>query len=97
MVHITDYTDFHEQDYYAPGDTRLPYIARAIGRVGVAICYDRHFPEYMRVLALGGADLVLVPQAGTVGEWPDGLFEAEMRRGRIPERLLRRVVQPSGR
>ena len=31
------------------------------------------------VLALGGADLVLVPQAGTVGEWPDGLFEAEMR------------------
>ena len=30
-------------------------------------------------LALGGADLVLVPQAGTLGEWPDGLFEAEMR------------------
>ncbi len=32
----------------------------------------------MRALALGGADLVLVPQAGTVGEWPDGLFEGEM-------------------
>src|SRR5271168_4170725 len=79
MVHITDYTDFHEQDYYAPGDTGAPVYRTRIGRVGVAICYDRHFPEYMRALALGGADLVLVPQAGTVGERPDGLYEAEMR------------------
>ena len=63
----------------APGDTGAPVYRTRIGRVGVAICYDRHFPEYMRALALGGADLVLVPQAGTLGEWPDGLFEAEMR------------------
>jgi N-carbamoylputrescine amidase len=33
----------------------------------------------MRALALGGAELVLVPQAGTVGEWPEGLYEAELR------------------
>ena len=33
----------------------------------------------MRALALAGADLVIVPQAGAVGEWPDGLYEAEMR------------------
>jgi N-carbamoylputrescine amidase len=79
MVHITDYTDFHEQDYYTPGDTGAPVYRTRFGRLGVAICYDRHFPEYMRALALGGADLVLVPQAGTVGEWPEGLFEAEMR------------------
>jgi beta-ureidopropionase len=79
MVHITDYPNFHEQGYYAPGDTGAPVYRTRIGRVGVAICYDRHFPEYMRVLALGGADLALVPQAGTVGEWPEGLFEAEMR------------------
>jgi N-carbamoylputrescine amidase len=45
----------------------------------VAICYDRHYPEYMRALAVGGADLVVVPQAGAVGEWPEGLYEAEMR------------------
>jgi beta-ureidopropionase len=79
MVHITDYPDFHEQDYYTPGDTGAPVYRTRCGRVGVAICYDRHFPEYMRALALGGADLVLVPQAGTVGEWPEGLFEAEVR------------------
>ena len=45
----------------------------------MAICYDRHFPEYMRALALDGADLVFVPQAGAVGEWPDGMYEGEMR------------------
>lgn len=79
MVHITDYEGFHEQDYYAPGDTGAPVYGTVAGRIGVAICYDRHFPEYMRALALGGADLVVVPQAGTTGEWPEGLYEAEMR------------------
>ena len=33
----------------------------------------------MRALAIAGADLVVVPQAGAVGEWPDGLYEAEMQ------------------
>ena len=79
MVHITDYACFHEQGYYTPGDRGAPVYATACGRIGVAICYDRHYPEYMRALALGGAELVVVPQAGAVGEWPEGLFEAEMR------------------
>jgi N-carbamoylputrescine amidase len=79
MVHITDYDCFHEQGYYAPGDTGAPVYDTRAGRIGVAICYDRHYPEYMRALALGGAELVLVPQAGAVGEWPAGLYEAELR------------------
>jgi len=79
MVHVPDYAGFHEQGYYAPGDRGLPVYETAVGRVGVAICYDRHYPEAMRSLALDGAQVVLVPQAGAVGEWPDGLFEAEMR------------------
>jgi N-carbamoylputrescine amidase len=79
MVHITDYERFHEQGYYAPGDRGAPVYATRFGRVGVAICYDRHYPEYMRALALAGAELVIVPQAGAVGEWPEGLYEAEMR------------------
>ena len=79
MVHITDYACFHEQGYYAPGDQGAPVYRTRAGRVGVAICYDRHYPEYMRALALGGADVVVVPQAGAVAEWPEGLYEAEMR------------------
>ena len=79
MIHITDYPCFHEQGYYTPGDTGAPVYRTRAGQVGVAICYDRHFPEYMRALALGGADVVVVPQAGSVGEWPAGLYEAEMQ------------------
>ncbi len=79
MVHITDYACFHEQGYYTPGDTGAPVYDTHAGRIGIAICYDRHFPEYMRALAVNGADLVIVPQAGAVGEWPEGLYEGEMR------------------
>ena len=79
MVHITEYEFFHEQGYYAPGDTGAPIYETRFGKIGVAICYDRHYPEYMRALAIKGADLVVVPQAGSVGEWPEGLYEAEMR------------------
>lgn len=79
MVHITDYPCFHEQDYYHPSDGGAPVYETAVGKIGVAICYDRHYPEYMRALALAGAEVVLVPQAGAADEWPDGLFEAELR------------------
>ena len=79
MIHITDYPCFHEQGYYTPGDSGAPVYRTRAGTIGVAICYDRHYPEYMRALALGGADVVIVPQAGSVGEWPDGLYEAEMQ------------------
>ncbi|MDH3744667.1 MAG: carbon-nitrogen hydrolase family protein [Acidobacteriota bacterium] len=79
MVHITDYPCFHEKAYYTPGNTGAPVYETRAGKIGVAICYDRHYPEYMRALALAGAELVVVPQAGAVDEWPEGLFEAELR------------------
>jgi predicted amidohydrolase len=79
MIHITDYACFHEQGYYTPGDTGAPVYETRYGRIGVAICYDRHYPEFMRALAIAGADLVVVPQAGVAGEWPEGLYEAEMQ------------------
>ena len=79
MAHITDYPCFHEQGYYAEPDQDPPVFDTAFGRLGVAICYDRHYPEYTRALALRGADVIVVPQAGAVGEWPEGLYEAEMR------------------
>src|SRR5687768_1736441 len=53
MVHITEYSCFHEQGYYTPGDKGAPVYRTRAGNLGVAICYDRHFPEYMRALAIG--------------------------------------------
>jgi predicted amidohydrolase len=79
MVHIFEAPCFHEKGYYTAGDgEKIVYDTSAV-KIGVAICYDRHFPEYMRALGLQGAELVVVPQAGAVGEWPPGLFEAEMQ------------------
>lgn len=79
MIHITDYSCFHETTYYEPGDTGAPVYDTAVGKLGVAICYDRHYPEYMRALGVAGAELVLIPQAGAVSEWPEGICEAEIQ------------------
>ena len=79
MVHITDYACFHERAYYHPGDRGAPVYPTAAGRIGVAICYDRHYPEYMRALGVAGAQVVVIPQAGVLDEWPEGLYEAEVR------------------
>lgn len=79
MIHIIDGPCFRETEFYHPGDHGAPVFPTAVGRLGVAICYDRHFPEYMRALGVKGAEIIVVPQAGSVGEWPPGIFEAELQ------------------
>ncbi len=79
MIHITDYEHFYEKDYYIPGNNGVKVYDTKFGKIGIAICYDRHYPEYMRALALAGAEIVFIPQAGSVGEWPEGLYEAELK------------------
>ncbi len=79
MIHITEYQCFHEQGYYTPGNISPEVYETEHCKFGVAICYDRHYPEYMRALALKGADIIFIPQAGAVGEWPEGLYEAEIQ------------------
>jgi len=79
MNHITEYACFHEKGYYTPGNNGAPVYDTEFGKIGIAICYDRHYPEYMRALALNGAEVVFIPQAGAIGEWPEGLYEAELR------------------
>ncbi len=97
MIHITEYEGFHEQGYYTPGDHDAPVYDTAHGRIGVAICYDRHYPEYMRVMALRGAEIVFIPQAGAVGEWPEGLYEAEMRVAAFQNGYFTALVNRVGR
>jgi N-carbamoylputrescine amidase len=79
MVHIIEAPCFREKDFYHPGNCGAPVYETRAGRIGVAICYDRHFPEYTRALGIKGAEIVVVPQAGSVGEWPPGVFEAELQ------------------
>ncbi|HEX4963783.1 MAG TPA: nitrilase-related carbon-nitrogen hydrolase [Thermoanaerobaculia bacterium] len=96
MIHITDYEGFHERDYYHPGDNGVPVYETRAGKIGVAICYDRHYPEVMRGLGVAGAELVVIPQAGTVGEWPEGLYEAEVRTAAFQNGYFAAVVNRVG-
>jgi beta-ureidopropionase len=52
MVHITDYACLHEQDYHTLGDSGAPVYNTKVGRIGVAICYDRHYPVAARRVGL---------------------------------------------
>jgi predicted amidohydrolase len=79
MIHIMEGPGFHEKGYYTPGENMNFVYKTKAGRVGIAICYDRHFPEYMRCLGLKGAEIVVVPQAGAREEWTEGIFEAELQ------------------
>ena len=58
---------FWEKFYFRPGNLGYPVFDTAVGRVGVYICYDRHFPEGWRALGLGGAQIVFNPSATSRG------------------------------
>jgi N-carbamoylputrescine amidase len=55
----------NEKFYFEQGDLGFPTFATPFGRIGILICYDRHFPEAARVLGLRGAEIVFVPTATT--------------------------------
>jgi beta-ureidopropionase len=58
---------FWEKFYFRPGNLGYPVFQTSAGRVGVYICYDRHFPEGARILGLNGAEIVLNPSATVAG------------------------------
>jgi N-carbamoylputrescine amidase len=72
-------TPADEGFYFTPGDLGFPVFDTPFGvRIGILICYDRHFPEAARILGLQGAHLVLVPTA-TYREWIREVWEIELR------------------
>jgi len=65
--HIPQVKGFWEKYYFKPGNLGWPVFDTAVGKVGVYICYDRHFPEGWRALGLGGAEIVYNPSATSRG------------------------------
>ncbi|MFI6681153.1 nitrilase-related carbon-nitrogen hydrolase [Kribbella sp. NPDC050124] len=61
--HIPQVKGFWEKFYFRPGNLGYPVFDTAVGRIGVYICYDRHFPEGWRALGLAGAKIVFNPSA----------------------------------
>jgi N-carbamoylputrescine amidase len=66
-THIPHVQGFWEKFYFRPGNLGYPVFETAVGKVGVYICYDRHFPEGARALGLNGAELVFIPAATSRG------------------------------
>ena len=66
-THIPHVNGFWEKFYFRPGNLGYPVFDTAVGRIGVYICYDRHFPEGWRALGLAGAKIVFNPSATSRG------------------------------
>lgn len=78
MVHVAQAEHFYEQDYYTPSNDGFHVFDTDIGRIGIVVCFDRHYPESIRTEALMGADLILVPTVNEKAE-PLTMFEWEIR------------------
>jgi len=58
---------FWEKFYFRPGNLGFPVFDLGFAKIGVYICYDRHFPEGARALGLNGAEIVFNPSATVAG------------------------------
>jgi N-carbamoylputrescine amidase len=66
-THIPQVAGFWEKFFFKPGNSGYPVFDTAYCRLGVYICYDRHFPEGWRALALNGAEYIVNPSATVAG------------------------------
>lgn len=66
--HIPHTGGFWEKFFFKPGNLGYPVFQTKYAKVGVYICYDRHFPDGARCLGLNGAEIVYNPSATTVGQ-----------------------------
>lgn len=66
-THIPQVKGFWEKYYFRPGNMGYPVFQTKYAKIGVYICYDRHFPEGARCLGLNGAEIVYIPSATSRG------------------------------
>lgn len=78
MVHIAQCPNFYEQDYYSPSEEGFQVFDTKLGKIGIVVCFDRHYPESIRTAALKGAELIIIPTANTTDE-PSELFQWEVK------------------
>lgn len=78
-MHIPDDPAFYEKFYFTPGDLGFNPVQTSVGKLGVLVCWDQWYPEAARLMALGGADLLVYPTA--IG-WDPSDDDAEKERQR---------------
>jgi len=62
-VHIPAFPFYHEDHYFAPGDTGFPVVEVGDARFGFPTCWDQWFPELARIYSLAGAEILVYPTA----------------------------------
>ena len=67
-----------ESEWFVPGDAAPPVVDTRFGRIGVMVCYDLEFPEWVRMAALNGADLLCAPANWPLYPRPAGERPAEV-------------------
>ena len=78
MVHVAQCEMFYEQSYYTPSEEGFIVFDTRLGKIGIVVCFDRHYPESIRTEALRGAELIIVPTANTKSE-PSDVFQWEIK------------------
>ncbi len=78
-MHIPDDPGYYEKYYFTPGDLGFEPIDTSVGRLGVLVCWDQWYPEAARLMALGGAEMLIYPTA--IG-WDPHDENAEQQRQR---------------
>lgn len=76
-MHIPDDPGFYEKFYFTPGDMGYNPIQTSVGKLGLLVCWDQWYPEAARLMALGGAEMLIYPTA--IG-WFDADSEDEKKR-----------------
>jgi len=87
---------FYEKYFFKPGDLGYPVFDTAYVKLGVYICYDRHFPEGWRALALNGADYIVNPSA-TVAGLSKHLWELEQPAAAVANAVFIGAINRIGR
>lgn len=62
-MHIPDDPAYYEKFYFTPGDLGFHPIETSVGKLGVMVCWDQWYPEAARIMALGGAEMLIYPTA----------------------------------
>jgi len=96
MMHIAEEPGYNEKFYYTPGWDDYQVFDLDGWRFGIAICYDRHFPEVFRSFILQGAELVLIPTAVAAQEPFAEVYELEARAAAVTHGVYIAMANRSG-
>ncbi|MFC1729371.1 carbon-nitrogen hydrolase family protein [candidate division KSB1 bacterium] len=96
MMHIAELPNYNEKYYYWEGRTGYPVFEDRGVKFGIAICYDRHYPEQMRALTLKGAEVIFVPTATSLSELKT-IWEIEMQAASVANQVFIAVANRTGK